>query len=421
MNDQSKEETMNFFMNDSLLFEPGTDWSYSNSGYTLAGFIVEKVSGLPLSEYLQLNIFNPLNMSHTSLGRQDSIIDNAVNDYEPTGYGKLKPATHGSWSWIYVAGGIRTNVDDLLKWDNALYTEKIIKKEWLEKAWTPYVLHNGQTTNYGFGWGSIGFHGMQIITHSGMVGAFISDGIRIPSKQLYIVILSNSYPPWPPEITKSIALQITEQVLSLPSNVRMEKKKLNDYTGVYVVRRPGSSPSSDMAGDQVYQYFLMSSDSLFAESTPGGSKEPLLPVGKDVFASSYPGKYYQFNRDEKGNIISVELYSEPIQYGPRELKMKTALPMPKEKQAITLEIKKLELLQGKYDFDGGNIGVVTVEGNKLFIQMPGQDKEEILAENETDFFSKPTGITFKFKKNENKISGLLVNNGGRLWEAKKTQ
>ena len=421
MNDQTKEETMNFFMNDSLLFEPGTDYSYSNSGYTLAGFIIEKVSGMALNDYVQQNIFNPLEMLHTSLGNQDSSLVNAVNDYEHTGNDRFKPAGQGSWSWIYVAGGIRTNVDDLLKWDNALYTEKIIKKEWLEKAWKPFELRNGQTTYYGFGWCNSSFRGMQFITHSGMVGGFISNGIRIPSKQIYIVILSNIYPPWVPEISTSIALHLTGHALTLPRSTSMDKKKLNNYVGVYALKRPGSSIPVDSIHVQDYQYFVIKNDTLCTEYMPDGAKQPLLNVSKDVFAPSYGGQYYQFNRNKKGNITSVELYSEPVQYGPRLLKIKTGRPVPKEKQAITLDLKKLELLKGKYDFDGGNIAIVTVAGNKLFIRMPGQETEEIFAENETNFFSKSTGFTFKFKKDEDRVSGLVVNLGGKLWESKKAE
>ena len=78
---QTKKDLLNSFMNDSLLFEPGTDWSYSNSNYTVAGLIVEDVSGLSLAEYYQKNIFAPLGMLNTCLENDDSIIPNKVNGY----------------------------------------------------------------------------------------------------------------------------------------------------------------------------------------------------------------------------------------------------------------------------------------------------------------------------------------------------
>src|SRR4029450_13340812 len=96
---------------------------------------------------------------------------------------------------------------------NALYTEKILKKEWLEKAWRPFILTNGQTTNYGFGWANNNFNGLQFIEHNGGVYGFSSDGIRVPSQQLYIAILSNTTSVWTSTLASSIALNLTGLIL----------------------------------------------------------------------------------------------------------------------------------------------------------------------------------------------------------------
>ena len=125
-------------MNDSLLFEPGTDWSYSNSGYMVAGLIIEKVSGMPLSAYLHKNIFMPLGMTHTSVGNYDSVANDAVYGYFSAGGKRYKPIGTYSWSWQFACGDIISSVDDLLKWDNALYTEKIIQKRMACKSMVPH-------------------------------------------------------------------------------------------------------------------------------------------------------------------------------------------------------------------------------------------------------------------------------------------
>jgi len=78
--DYSNDEIVHYFMNDSLLFEPGTDWSYSNAGYFLLGLVVEKISGKSLHEYVQENIFNSLNMNNTFFGTNDKIIPLHVMD-----------------------------------------------------------------------------------------------------------------------------------------------------------------------------------------------------------------------------------------------------------------------------------------------------------------------------------------------------
>lgn len=417
--DQSKEDIMNYFMNDSLLFEPGTDWSYSNSGYVLAGLIVEKVSGKSLNEYLQQNIFNTLGMHNTSIGNYDSILPNSAFGYEDAGYGKFKPASYLSWSWPYAAGAIVSNVDDLLKWDNALYTDKIIKSEWLEKAWKPFLLPNGQLTNYGFGWSVGNYWDLKFITHGGGINGFLSDGIRIPSQQIYITILSNSTSKSPSDFSSDIALRVAGQLVTKPLSIRIDRKVLEDYTGVYAMHRSGSRISTNSTDEKMYRYLTVKDDTLFSQSK-GGSKNPLLNISKDLFAFKNSNTYCQFHRDKKGTLISLEIYSEPIQYGPSELEPKTDIPLPKEKQAVFIDINKLGQLKGKYDFGGGFFIQVSIEGNKIYIQATGQEKEEIFAENESNFFLKTVDATIEFVNISGKVTGMILNQGGK-YEAKKVE
>ena len=417
--DQPKEELMNFFMNDSLAFEPGADWGYSNSGYMVAGLIIEKVAGMSLSEYLRQNIFGPLEMSHTYVMNYDNITANAVNGYEPSMNGKFQPARYISSTWVYAAGDILSNVDDLLKWDNALYTEKILKKEWLETAWKPSVLSNGQTANYGLGWSNNTFHGLQIIEHAGTINGFSSDGIRIPSKQLYMVILSNKQV-WTVPILSSIALRNAGQTLTKPSATRIDKKMMEEYTGVYAIQHSFNANSHNSV-EQTYQSYTVQDDTLFSQP-PGYPKSPLLNISKDIFGIAESGLLYynQFHRNEKGKIISVELYTEPIQTGPHEIQIKTDLELPKEKRAITLDATKLEALKGKYSFGSGT-ALVTVEGNRIYVPTPGVEKEEIFAEDDTHFFSKTSDVRVEFIKDNNKVTKMIVSFRGANFEGKRIE
>ncbi|MBL0745863.1 serine hydrolase [Chryseolinea lacunae] len=412
---QSPGELMNFFMNDSLTFEPGTNWGYSNSGYVVAGLIVEKVSGLPLNEYIRENIFAPLDMNHSAIGNYDSLVRNASYGYINAASGKYMPILYMSWSWPYAAGNIISNVDDLLKWDNALYTEKILKKEWTEKAWRSVVLPDGQNANYGFGWTSNNYKGIQFIDHAGGMAGFSSDAIRIPSKQLYMVILSNK-PIWTVPVLSSIALQLIHAPRQ-PIN-HLTQKALNDYTGVYAISQ---SFYAKAPGETLYQYFTVRDDTLFAQS-PGYPKSVLVNVGKDLFAWAWwKNSYCEFRRDKKGKVISAEFYNEPVQTGPRNVQKKTDLPLPKAKQAVTLAAAKLALFSGKYDFTGGLVLSITTEGDRIYFQMPGQQKEEFFAENETNLFSKATDSTIEFTEDKGKISGMVFKVQGTQYPGKKME
>jgi CubicO group peptidase (beta-lactamase class C family) len=411
---QSPKDLMNSFMNDSLIFEPGTQWGYSNSGYVVAGLIVEKVSGMPLSKYLRENIFNPLEMFHSSTGTYDSLVKDAAYGYMNSANGKFIPIPYMSWSWPYAAGDIVSGVDDLLKWDNALYTEKILKTEWIEKAWKPFLLPTGLTTNYGFGWSSNNFQGIHFIESAGGLPGFSSDAIRIPSKQLYIVILSNKGI-WQVPLLSAIALQLVNA--TKPITKHLSKKSLEDYSGVYAVNHSFYAKSN--SGGKQYQYFTIVGDTLFAQS-PGYSKGPLINVGKDLFVPAWwANTYYEFKRNKKGQITSVELYSKPLQTGPHSVQTKTDLALPKEKQAIILDVAKLDLLKGKYDFNGGLVLPLTIEGSKIYFQLPGQEKEEFFAENEANLFSKATDTTLEFITNNGKVTGIIVKVQGTNYSGKK--
>jgi CubicO group peptidase (beta-lactamase class C family) len=417
MLDESPKEIMNLFADEPLHFKPGTDWSYSNSNYLLAGLIIEKVSGMPLSAYLQQNIFTPLEMSHTYIGNHDSALFNSVTGYEFASQGKFKP-TYVSWSWTYGAGQIVTNVDDLLKWDNALYTEKLLKKEWLQKAWQPFVLPNGLTTNYGFAFTINNLNGTEFIEHSGGINGFNCDGIRIPSQQLYVAIVSNNTTVWSSTVATAIAVQLSGQTLPKSLLDVMNEKTLKDYTGVYALQHTGGYTAFDSAGGQIYRYFVTKEDTLY-EKLPGGTLYQLMHVGKDLFTPAWGIPYYQFHRNKMSGIASVEIYNAPIQYGPHEWKVKTDLPLPKEKQSITLTANQLESIKGKYDFGGGIIVPVTIEGSKIYLQQPAQDKDEIFAETETQFFSKKD-FTLEFIKVGGKVTGMIIHVGA-TYEGKKIE
>lgn len=176
------------FKNKPLDFKIGTRFQYSNSNYILLGYIIEKVSGMKYEDFIKRNIFKPLRMNNTGfLSNQAPIKDKAIGysmiDQENNAYTK---SSEMESSLPYSAGEIYSTVEDLYKWNNALFTEKLIKKESLNKMFTPDL------EDYGFGWrikkasdeSKIVFHGGNIPGYT----AFIERNIN---KKNTIIILSN--------------------------------------------------------------------------------------------------------------------------------------------------------------------------------------------------------------------------------------
>lgn len=329
--DISKYGLRKYFENDSLFFEPNSNWSYCNSGYVLAGLIVEQVSGKSLAEYLTDNIFKPCGMINTFVGNDDSIFVNSVSGYdnvqglENTFETKYKPAQYMSWTYSYGAGGIISTVDDLLKYNTALLSYKIIKKELLEKAWTAAVLPNGKLTNYGLGWAIGNYQGLKFVAHGGGLNGFRSYGILFPSEQLYIVVLSNTSAKTPVTYATPIAFKIAGKPLPNFQNTKLENNLLEEYKGVYSIY----SASHDFLPCE--RYITYNGNKLYTQLKEGEELEErteLFLINRDLFGVKNSPQKFQFIRDKKGKVISIDVFNFPVQYGPYESNVKTNKTLP---------------------------------------------------------------------------------------------
>lgn len=409
----SKYDIASFFMNDSLLFEPGTDWSYSNSGYFLAGLIVEQVTGMALDEYMQQHIFKPLQMTSTTIASNQKLVPLSVTGYSPLGKNGFKKAAYFSWTWLFGAGDIISTVDDLLKWDEALYSEIILSKEWLEKAWLSYMLSNGQQTKYGYGFSINMYEGLHFISHGGGVYGFMSYAVRIPSERIYVIILSNKALLSPANIAYLIALRTAGQPLMKIRTKEYSQGDLQDFAGVYEMQRVGTRMVRNYSDKKMYRYITVRNDTLFTQ-IPGDSRFPLFYVNDNIYAIGKSNTLLQFNRDEQEHVISLEVITEPMNYGPAQLEYKTDRSLPAPKTHILLDPAILERYAGNYDFGDGDFIIVSTEGNHIYIEYTGGEKEEIFAESETRFFLRSVDITFEFIINSiGLVNGLIMNQFSR--------
>ena len=189
----SNHQLVKFFEKHPLLFEPGTNWSYSNSGYVLAALIVEKITGKPFNDFLEQRIFKPLLMTETSMGSTEFVLPGKTREYSgPTPKGRIKLETTYNWYWAYGAGQIISTADDMLKWDEALYNPAFLRSDLLSIAHKSFILKNGEDAHYGTGWGIGTFKNKTMVQHGGAIGGYRAMGMHVPEDHLYIIILSNS-------------------------------------------------------------------------------------------------------------------------------------------------------------------------------------------------------------------------------------
>lgn len=180
---------------DTTYFPPGAQYRYSNSGYAVLAMIVEKISGQPFAQFLQENIFKPLGMKTTvAYEKNKSTVKNRALGYRQEG-GQFVFSDQSVTSAVLGDGGIYSSVEDLFKWDQALYSEKLVKKETLNAAFTPGTLNDGKVLNYGFGWRLDEFNGHRRVTHTGSTSGFRNVIQRYVDDKLTVIILTNRAEP----------------------------------------------------------------------------------------------------------------------------------------------------------------------------------------------------------------------------------
>jgi CubicO group peptidase (beta-lactamase class C family) len=188
--DYAPEDFIDFFKNEKMDFTPGTKFNYSNSGFYLLGYIIEKVSGMSYEHYLEKNIFVPAGMTHSSFNNYNKIVKNRVKGYEKGENGFMN-CEYVSPTIFYSAGGLLSTVDDFNKLYMALTSYKLLSKESLEKAWTSYTLQNGEKTGYGYGIQVRKLDGYQTISHAGGGVGFYTQQWFFPEFDVHFIMYTN--------------------------------------------------------------------------------------------------------------------------------------------------------------------------------------------------------------------------------------
>lgn len=415
--DKTKEEIRKCFEDSALLFEPNTFWSYSNSGYVLAGLIIEKVTGSDLHEFMQKNIFDVAGMKHTSFGSNTKIVGKKAYGYDPSDDGKVGKATEYSWTWPLGAGDILSTTGDLYLWHKALSEGKIISKENVKLAFNDYKLKNGRSTNYGFGWAISKFNNKTIINHGGAIGGFLSESTRIEEDQIFIILLSNNTSISPSESMSKIILSILN-IQDTNPEVKNVEQNLNEFIGSYEVNFDGGRVTSNSTKEKIYRYITVENNKLFIQRT-GRSKIELLSYDKDAFYIKDGSQRFVFLRDKNNKVNALEVSSYPLQFGPTDVCKLTNAPLPVTNTSIKVDVNILKKYVGKYELAPSFILDVTVEEDRIFCQATGQQKFEIFPTSNTNFFLKVVDAKIDFNvAADGKVVSLFLTQGRKM-EAKR--
>ena len=182
-------------------FAPGTSYRYSNSGYALLALIVERASGQRFASFLHDRIFAPLGMRNT-VAFEDGISAVATRAF---GYSEEQGAwmrtDQSSTSAVLGDGGIYSSIDDLARWDAALYDDRLLSDASRKLAFTPATHTDDPTVEYGMGWRITG----ETLWHSGETIGFRNVIVRYPQRHMTVILLTNRNDPEPYRLALRIA------------------------------------------------------------------------------------------------------------------------------------------------------------------------------------------------------------------------
>jgi CubicO group peptidase (beta-lactamase class C family) len=197
------QDMIDRFKSRPLEFEPGSTYRYNNSGYFLLGAIIEKVSGKSYEQYLQDHIFTPLGMRDTGYDRSQVILKQRASGYA-RGPAGIVNAAYLDMGQPFSAGSLYSTVEDLLIWDQALYTDTLVSAASRERLFRPYIAATAQS-HYGYGWSISTVAGRRNVAHGGGINGFNTYISRFPDDRAVFIGLRNVLGPPAPGMNAELA------------------------------------------------------------------------------------------------------------------------------------------------------------------------------------------------------------------------
>jgi D-alanyl-D-alanine carboxypeptidase len=186
----TSEQIMSTYAMTPLDFDPGTRWSYSNTGYTILGRVLERAGGKPLGTLLEERIFRPLGMAQTMY--EPTRPERRAQGYVSWALGEMEPALLEGPGWIGAAGGIWSNAVDIARWDLALMRPGFLTPASRAIMFGERMLRDGTPTGYAAGLGVSQSGGRTVLSHGGATAGFSASNVFIPADTAAVVILSNT-------------------------------------------------------------------------------------------------------------------------------------------------------------------------------------------------------------------------------------
>jgi CubicO group peptidase (beta-lactamase class C family) len=406
----------------NLEFEPGTKYSYNNSGYFLLGAIVEKITGKSYEQALKEMIFDKLGMKNTGYDRHDPLLPKRASGYAKTGTGYIN-AAYLDMSIPYAAGSMYSTVEDLYLWDQALYTDKLLTPASKELMYKPFL------EEYAYGWVitnasfKVKDQPVPIITHGGGINGFTTTIVRFPKEKNLIVILDNTGSQNLNQLSTQIAKILYDQPYDLPKMSIAEvvektiaEKGIDAAVAEYRDLKAKSSATYNFAEPELNAlgYRLMQAGKMKEALELFKLNVEAYPQGFNTY-DSLAEAYLNMNQRE----LAITNYKKSVELNPKNTSAVEALKKL-ENPAAAGDANAFDAYVGEYELAPGFVLRVFREGEKFMTQATGQNQIEIFAEADGSFSPRtfPAKLTFN-KDADGKVTSVKLAQGGRETVGKK--
>lgn len=319
-NDLTLVDIIDFSTQYPLDFAPKSNWNYSNTGYIIAGKIVELVSGFSWDDYLKENFLVPMKMNDSGYVTRFNDISDVAGHLEING--EIIVNRDFNLTWALSAGALYSTLDDMVKWTEIFLDSPILSNEAKSKMQTPYL------NNYALGIKVSKFRNDILIGHSGRTPGFVSNSLLLKNQKLKIVTLDNEDGKLG-NIDRSLldiftigkATVLKNAVYDIPQNI------LHEYIGVF--------------DSQGFQFTITEENGkLILKTNDNQPPYTLKPVDEDSFnLLNIAGE--EFNRDGSGKVIGLTHYQNG---------QKTYFTKLDKTQPLNVKYKFKKLLKNKFNF-----------------------------------------------------------------------
>jgi len=424
------DEFVEVFADSTLQFTPGEKFSYSNSGYFLLGVLIEKVTGNSYEQVLQENILDPLKMQNTGYDHHSTILKNRASGYEKNG-SDYKNANYLDMTIPYAAGSLYATVEDLYLWDQALYTNKLLSKEFMDLLFTKHIPAFGG--HYGYGW-SVSFEpigkskdSVKVIGHGGGINGFNTLISRMPADKNLIVLFNNTGGASLGKMSAAIGGILYNKAYEMPkrslANTLLDDIKKQGITAALINFKKNKDSDTYALNERemnIAGYNLLNSDMVKEAIEVFKLNVDAYPKSSNVYDSL--GEAYMKDGNSELAIVNYNrsVALNPGNQGGIKALKKLGVDTSGLVKEVVVDEKILETYVGRYELNPGFILTIRKEGNQLKSQATGQAEVPIFPRSKNVFYLKVVAAQLTFNKNvEGMVESVTLHQGGQEIVGKK--